>query len=339
MVLDDSNHRRRREPALERVSAARSADAAPSTSRPPRLTAAVREFAGGRWTAAEGILTALFERLRPLVSAVTMQTLKNLHCSMETHSGIHRLRGGLQTVAGVAMLAILLAPLGRAEAQQIRTLEPGVLTVAVTTEAPTSPYDPQLWIRRYVERFAAEQGLDINWVVVPFNESWLLAGDGIVDLVATNVASFPDRQSAGGTFSAPFLYERRALRIHPEDEGRYAHINDFIGRTVGVVTGMAAERDVDRRAPAGVIVKRAGTFDQLYDEFDAGELDAIAEAEYYSLDDQVIPSHGDEVILIDHHDLTPGQREESVFVVRDESENLLAAVNAFIARTEFPLSE
>jgi len=31
--------------------------------------------------------------------------------------------------------------------------------------------------------------------------------------------------------------------------------------------------------------------------------------------------------------LHPGQREESVFVVRDTSTNLLAAVNAFIART------
>jgi hypothetical protein len=42
------------------------------------------------------------------------------------------------------------------------------------------------------------------------------------------------------------------------------------------------------------------------------------------------------VILIDHHDLTPGQREESVFVVRDKSLNLLAAINTFIAGTRFP---
>jgi hypothetical protein len=42
-------------------------------------------------------------------------------------------------------------------------------------------------------------------------------------------------------------------------------------------------------------------------------------------------------VLIDLHDLTEGQREESVFVVRDQSTNLLDAVNAFIARTPFPL--
>jgi ABC-type amino acid transport substrate-binding protein len=242
-----------------------------------------------------------------------------------------------RVVAGMALLWALTAATGCSGDQKIRTLRPGVLTVAVTSGAPTNQYDPQLWIRRYVEQFAAEHELTIAWIVVPFNESWLLASSDEVDLVATNVASFADRAHSGATFSAPFLYERRALRIRPEDQGRYEHINDFIGKTVGVVSGMAAERDVTRRAPDGVIVKTAATFVELYAEFDAGKLDAIAEAEYYALDGEVIPSHGNDVFLIDHHDLTPGQREESVFVVCDASENLLAAVNAFIARTRFPL--
>ena len=241
-----------------------------------------------------------------------------------------------QALTCVAILIGLLNAAAAADEQELELLRPGVLTVAVTTDAPSSPYDPQLWIRRYVERFAAEYQLSINWVVVPFNESWLLASNDEVDLVATNVANFPDRASAGASWSAPFLYERRALRIRPEDASRYAHIDDFIGRTVGVVSGMAAERDVDRRAPDGVRIRRTDSFEQLYAEFDAGQLDAIAEAEYYSLDDAVIPSHGDNIVLIDHHDLNPGQREESVFVVRNKSLNLLPAINAFIDRTRFP---
>ena len=56
-------------------------------------------------------------------------------------------------------------------------------------------------------------------------------------------------------------------------------------------------------------------------------MDAIAEAEYFTLDGRVIPSHGPDIVLIDHHDLNPGEREESVFVVRDKSTNLLEAVN------------
>ncbi|MGE0463938.1 MAG: substrate-binding periplasmic protein [Vicinamibacterales bacterium] len=222
--------------------------------------------------------------------------------------------------------------------QWIPTLRPGVLTVAVTTGTPADPYDSQLWIRRYVERFAAYGGFTVDWVVVPFNDSWTRAGLGEVDLVATNVASFPDRVGEGGTFSSPFLYERRALRIHPEDTGRYQTIGDFVGRRVGVVKGMAAERDVRRRAPEGVIVVTTDSFAELYAQFDAGGLDAIAEAEYYALDGTVIPSHGPEVVLIDLHDLNPGQREESVFVVRDASTGLLEVLNAFIAATRFPLA-
>ena len=221
--------------------------------------------------------------------------------------------------------------------QKIQTLRPGILTVAVTSDNPTNQYDSQLWIRKYVELFASEHELPIYWVVTPFNESWLLASRDEVDLVATNVANFSDRAHPGATFSAPFLYERRALRINPKDQDRYKHINDFIGKTVGVVSGMAAERDVNRRAPDGVIVRTTDTFAQLYAEFEVGQLDAIAEAEYYALDGEIIPSHDEKVVLIDHHDLTSGQREESVFVVSNSSQNLLSTLNFFIAQTKFPL--
>lgn len=240
-------------------------------------------------------------------------------------------------IHALALFWSLLLLTGCATDQEIQTITPGTLIVAVTREVPTDPYDSQLWIRRYVERFAAEQDLEIEWVVVPFSESWLLASSNEVDLVATNVASFPDRESEGATFSDPFLFERRALRIRPEDEISYSHIDDFVGKTVGVVRGMAAERDVDRRAPDGVIIRRTDSFPALYAEFDSGRLDAIAEAEYYALDGEVIPSHGDDIVLIDHHDLTPGEREESVFVVSDASAGLLEAVNTFIAQTRFPL--
>ena len=246
-----------------------------------------------------------------------------------------RRRVRVRPVALATALA-LCAVVGCAGDAGIVTIEPGVLRVAVTTAEPTSPYDSQLWIRRYVERFASAHGLAVAWVVVPFNGSWRRAGLDEVDVVATNVASFPDRVSEGGTFSAPFLYERRALRIHPQDLSRYAHIDDFVGKRVGVVAGMAAERDVRRRAPVGVEVVTVSSFPELYALFDRGEVDAIAEAEYYALDGSIIPSHGPEVVLIDLHDLTEGQREESVFVVRDDSTGLLEAVNAFIAKTPFP---
>ena len=223
--------------------------------------------------------------------------------------------------------------------QEIHTLAPGMLTVAVTKEAPENEFDPQLWIRRYIEKFAYENQLSVSWVIVPFNESWLLASSNEVDLVATNVTSFPDRANPGASFSDPFLYERRALRIKASDHGKFKNINDFVGKKVGAVAGMAAERDLLNRAIKGVLIEITDTFPELYDKFEEGKLDAIAEAEYYSISDEVIPSHDSSVVLIDHHDLIPGQREESVFVVSNNSTNLLQTINLFIRETKFPISK
>jgi ABC-type amino acid transport substrate-binding protein len=240
-------------------------------------------------------------------------------------------------VALVVLLAVLAACSAGSERSAVHTLEPGVVKIAVTGTDASDPLAPGGWMYRYAERLGQNLDLRIVWEVVPFDRSWELAGQDEVDVVATNVASFPDRVSPGGTFSVPFLYEQRALRIRAADRSQYQTIADFVGKKVGAVTGMAAERDLLGRVPEGVEIVSTTTFPELYAQFDAGELDAVAEAEYFALDGRVIPSHGPEIVLIDHHDLTPGQREESVFVVRDKSTNLLEAVNAFVARTPFPL--
>ena len=237
-------------------------------------------------------------------------------------------------------LAVAVTVLGacvvRPAAPAVETLQPGVVKIAITGTA-TDLLDPEAWMYRYAERLGQDLGLRVEWHVVPFDKSWELAGKDVVDVVATNLASFPDRVSPGGTFSAPFLYEQRALRIRAADREHYRTIADFRGRKVGAVKSLAAERDLLRRAPDGVQIVSTPTFPELYAQFDRGELDAVAQAEYFALDGRAIPSYGPDLVLIDHHDLSPGQREESVFVVRDKSTGLLDAVNAFVKRTPFPL--
>lgn len=231
----------------------------------------------------------------------------------------------------------LLGGCSAVQGPAIQTLEPGVVKIAITGVTVDDPLDPEQWMYHYAERLAQDLHLRADWRVVPFDKSWELAGKDVVDVVATNLASFPDRVSPGGTFSAPFLYEQRALRIRAADRARYRTIADFLGKKVGAVKGMAAERDLLKRAPAGVEIVSTTTFPELYAQFAAGHLDAVAQAEYFALDGRVIPSYGPDLALIDHHDLNPGQREESVFVVRDKSSGLLDAVNAFVKRTPFPL--
>jgi polar amino acid transport system substrate-binding protein len=235
------------------------------------------------------------------------------------------------------LLAVIVGCDARPDRPAIGTLEAGVVKIAVTSTTVTDPLDPEEWMHRYAEHLGRDLGLRVDWHVVPFDKSWELAGQDVVDVVATNLASFPDRVSPGGTFSAPFLYEQRALRIRAADRSQYRTIADFAGKKVGAVKGMAAQRDLLRRAPSGVQIVSATTFPELYKQFGSGRLDAIAQAEYFTLDGRIIPSYGPDIAMIDHHDLNPGQREESVFVVRDRSSHLLEAVNAFVARTAFPL--
>lgn len=237
----------------------------------------------------------------------------------------------------VVALALLAGCSAAPNVPALKTLEPGVVKIAITGVTVDDPLDPEQWMYHYAERLAQDLNLRADWHVVPFDKSWELAGKDEVDVVATNLASFPDRVSAGGTFSVPFLYEQRALRIRASDQAHYRTIADFVGKKVGAVKGMAGERDLLRRAPSGVQVVSTMTFPELYEQFGRGELAAVAQAEYFALDGRVIPSYGPDLALIDHHDLNPGQREESVFVVRDKSQGLLEAVNAFVKRTPFPL--
>ncbi len=243
------------------------------------------------------------------------------------------------TIPRIALVACLaaLAGCGAPPEPAVHTIDVGVVKIAVTGTTVTDPLDPEQWMYRYAEQLGRDLGLHVEWHVVPFNQSWELAGKDVVDVVATNLASFPDRVSPGGTFSAPFLYEQRALRIRAADRAQYRTIADFAGKKVGAVKGMAAERDLLRRAPSGVQIVSTATFPELYQQFAEGQLDAVAQAEYFALDGRVIPSYGPDLTLIDHHDLNPGQREESVLVVRDKSTGLLEAVNAFVRRTTFPL--
>ena len=67
------------------------------------------------------------------------------------------------------LISLLSVTTDFAFGQEIHTLTAGTLTVAVTTEAPESEFDPQLWIRQYIEEFADKNQLSLSWVVVPFN--------------------------------------------------------------------------------------------------------------------------------------------------------------------------
>ena len=133
------------------------------------------------------------------------------------------------------------------------------MKIAVTSNTATDPLDPEEWMYRYAERLASELKMRAEWHVVPFDKSWALAGKDVVDVVATNLASFPDRVSPLGTFSS-FLYEQRALRIRAADRTHTGPSPTSWAGRLGAVKGMAAARDLLRRAPQGVQIVSTTTF-------------------------------------------------------------------------------
>ena len=58
----------------------------------------------------------------------------------------------------IITVALLISLTCASYGQSFETLTPETLTVAVTTDSPSSEYDPQLWIRRYVQEFAKQGG-------------------------------------------------------------------------------------------------------------------------------------------------------------------------------------
>ena len=243
----------------------------------------------------------------------------------------------LVRVVLVACAVVLAGCDTRSGRPAIQTLEPGVVRIAVTSTTVTNPLDPEEWMYRYAERLGRGLGLRVEWHVVPFDRSWELAGKDVVDVVATNLANFPDRVSPearsrrrSSTSSARSGFERPIARaIAPSRTslaGRWGRFRAWPPNATCCVARHPAWTSCRRRPSRSSTSGSHG-----------GELDAVAQAESFTLDGRVIPSYGPDLALIDHHDLNPGQREESVFVVRDASTHLLEAVNAFVARTPFPL--
>ena len=101
----------------------------------------------------------------------------------------------IRRFAPAVALAIVAACDGTPDRPAIQSLQAGVVKIAVTRTTATDPLDPEQWMYRYAKRFGESLGLRVEWHVVPFDKSWELAGQDVVDVVATNLASFPDRVS------------------------------------------------------------------------------------------------------------------------------------------------
>jgi ABC-type amino acid transport substrate-binding protein len=219
-----------------------------------------------------------------------------------------------------------------AKNMELKTTLRGVLTVAVT-DLPNQDIPTMTWTNEFFQAFAMENGLVVRYVTVPFEKAWEQAAKGQVDVVATGVSALPDRQIQGAKWSKPYLEESRCLRIHEKDASRFQTIKDFIGHRVGVLSGTTSEIDLRNRAPTGVDIVLVKQRAELYELFNQGKIDAIAEGTYTAIK----KAEPTDTRVIDVHDFITGKKEELVFVVYEGDHDLLDEINAFITTKGFPI--
>lgn len=234
----------------------------------------------------------------------------------------------------LSTLSLFAAP-----SEAIDTLQDGQLTVAVTGVCKEDAPHHNCWVYKVLNSFAQENNLELNFVIVSFDNSWELPANGSVDITATGVTPLEERVMPGASFSDYYSIVKRGLRIRGEDSGKFRTIKDFVGHKVGAVKGMTSELDLRNRAIDGVEIVTADTFSEVYDMFYSKEIDAVAEGYYIFPGDDDINQLDPEYPMIDPHDLIEGEIEGNTFVVRDDSQGLLEAINTFIKEKGLPYKQ
>jgi|LakMenEpi03Aug12_release.lakeMendotaPanAssembly.Ray.scaffolds.fasta_scaffold492661_2 ABC-type amino acid transport substrate-binding protein len=126
----------------------------------------------------------------------------------------------------------------------IKTLQPGVLTVAVNygfglpfAENSNSGSDIQ-----YIRRFAQENGLTINFVEQSeFDNIWLLPGQGKCDMAIGGINYFSNRVNEGTVWSDVYFNDLRSFLVRKSDTLNGPE--DLANKTVSVCELEAANQD------------------------------------------------------------------------------------------------
>ena len=173
----------------------------------------------------------------------------------------------LARLAVAVLLAVLAACGAGSDRLAVQTLEPGVVKIAITSTTVTNTLDPEAVDVPLRGAPRPRSGLRVEWQVVPFDRSWELAGKDAWTW-------WPRTWPASPIASAPAARSRRRSSTSSGRCGsgrpiraQYRTIADFVGKKVGAVKGMAAERDLLRRAPPGVQIVSTPTFPELYAQF------------------------------------------------------------------------
>ena len=219
---------------------------------------------------------------------------------------------------------------------RITTLEDGVLTVAVTGICKDNSPHHNCWVYKIFSTFAEKNNLSLVLKNVAFDKSWQLAGTDKVDVVATGITPLPDRNLGRASYGNVYSIVKRGIRIKRENANKFRVIADFSGQSLAAVKGMTSEKDLRNRATKDITVITPDTWEELYTLFHEDKVAGIAEGFYTFPDDTDDINSDDSSVIVDIHDLQPGELEGNRFVVRNGSTNLRDRLNEYVESLGLP---
>jgi ABC-type amino acid transport substrate-binding protein len=216
---------------------------------------------------------------------------------------------------------------------QFHLITPGTLTVGTYSGfAPVSWHDDNGVAHGkdidFLRAFAAKWNLNIVIQFFPFDQIWKRTANNEIDIAAAGLAPLESRKTAGVVWSEPYYTVQRSLLIRATDLQQYTTIDDFANKVILVTTGSTAQFDTEERKPETTRIvyydgDQAGMVSQLL----ARTVDALAEGDICSRY-LATARYSPHLAVIDVHPMK--EPEDFVFAVREESGDLLNALNAFI---------
>lgn len=195
----------------------------------------------------------------------------------------------------------------------------------------------------YLESFAKENNLKIEWVFVKFDELWGTAGNGQSDIAANGISYLAERETNGMKFSKPYFTVQRSLLV--KSTHNINIIDNLRNKIIGYVKGSIPLQDMINRG----LITALNLEMREFESFEAGkvalqndEISAFADGHVTS---EFIASQDKSFKVIDTHDYDPNNPENFVFAVRNQplvestpnecTNNLLNKLNEFIDKNPY----
>lgn len=130
-------------------------------------------------------------------------------------------------------------------------------------------YDADL--AHYIAQYVVKNRNGVKFVPVTPSNRLIMASTGEVDIVISTVTITPQRQEVV-SFSIPYDTAGQALLV--KSSGAVKGMQDLSGRTVGVIFGTTAEKNISRLVPTAS-VRGFRSYPDAYQALKEGQIDAI----------------------------------------------------------------